>query len=147
MARAKQGDRVRVHYRGTLEDGQVFSSTYDEKEPFEFTIGKENVLPKFQEAVAGMCAGDTRTITVSPEDGYGRHKKEFVFVMDRVQAPDDLTLEVGKKLRVRSNHGIESIATITAITEDRVILDANDPLAGKTLHFQIQLIEILEFSS
>jgi peptidylprolyl isomerase len=143
MAQAKQGDTVRVHYHGTLEDGTVFSSTYEEKEPFEFTIGKQSVLPRFEEAVIGMNAGETRSISVPPEDAYGQHKKEFVFVMDKAQAPVDLNLEVGKRLQVRSNQGKPTIATITAITEDSVILDANDPLAGKTLKFQIELIEIL----
>jgi len=143
MAQAKQGDTVRVHYHGTLEDGTVFSSTYEEKEPFEFTIGKQSVLPRFEEAVIGMNAGETRSISVPPEDAYGQHKKEFVFVMDKAQAPVDLKLEVGKRLQIRSNQGKPTIATITAITEDSVILDANDPLAGKTLKFQIELIEIL----
>lgn len=143
MAQAQQGDMVRVHYHGTLEDGTVFSSTYEEKEPFEFTIGKGGVLPKFELAVIGMNAGDTKTISVPPEEAYGHHKKEFVYVMDRAQAPVHLSLEVGKRLQVRSNQGTTAIATITAITDDSVILDANDPLAGKTLTFKIELIEIL----
>ena len=144
MAHAKQGDTVRVHYHGTLEDGTVFSSTYEEKELFEFTIGKASVLPRFEKAVIGMNEGDTRTISVPPEDAYGQHKKEFVFVMDRAQAPVDLKLELGKRLQVRSSQGKPTVATITEITEDSVILDANDPLAGKTLKFQIELIEILQ---
>jgi FKBP-type peptidyl-prolyl cis-trans isomerase 2 len=143
MAQAKQGDTVRVHYHGTLEDGTVFSSTYEEKEPFEFTIGKGGVLPKFENAVIGMKAGDTKTISVPPEAAYGQHKKEFVFVMDRAQAPASLKLELGKRLQIRTNQGTTAIATITAITADRVILDANDPLAGKTLNFAIELLEIL----
>jgi peptidylprolyl isomerase len=143
MAQAKQGDTVRVHYHGTLVDGTVFSSTYDEKEPFEFTIGKQSVLPKFEQAVIDMKKGETKTIYVSPQEAYGQHKKEFVFVMDRAQAPAGLNLEIGKKLQVRTNQGTTAIATITAITDDRVILDANDPLAGKTLTFKIELIEVL----
>jgi peptidylprolyl isomerase len=143
MAQVKQGDTVRVHYHGTLEDGAVFSSTYEEKEPFEFTIGKQSVLPGFEKTVIGMNVGETRTVTISPENGYGQHKKEFVFAMDKAQAPANLKLELGKRLQVRTNHGTTAIATITAITEDSVILDANDPLAGKQLQFKIELIEIL----
>ena len=143
MAHAKQGDTVRVHYHGTLDDGTVFSSTYEEKELFEFTIGKASVLASFEKAIIGMNEGDKKTILVPPEDAYGQHKKEFVFVMDRAQAPAELTLELGKKLQIRSNQGKPAIATITAITEEHVVLDANDPLAGKTLSFQIELIEIL----
>jgi len=143
MAQAKPGDTVKVHYHGTLEDGTVFSSTYEEEEPFEFTIGKESVLPTFEMAVIGMNEGDTTTISVPPEDAYGQHKKEFVFAMDRKQAPADLNLELGKKLQVRTNQGQTAIATITQITEDSIILDANDPLAGKALTFKIELVKIL----
>jgi len=143
MAQAKLGDTVRVHYHGTLEDGTVFSSTYEEKEPFEFTIGKQSVLPLFEGAVIGMNEGETTNISISPEDGYGEHKKEFVFAMDKKQAPEQLKLEVGKRLQIHSNDGKSAIATITAITEDSVILDANDPLAGKMLKFQIELIKVL----
>ena len=143
MAQAKPGDTVRVHYHGTLEDGSVFSSTYEEKEPFEFTIGKGSVLPKFEKAVIGMNKGETRSITVAPQDAYGQHKKEFVFAMDRAQAPENLKLELGKRLQIHTNKGTTAIATITAVTEDSVILDANDPLAGRTLKFEIELIEIL----
>jgi FKBP-type peptidyl-prolyl cis-trans isomerase 2 len=143
MAQAKHGDTVRIHYHGTLEDGTVFSSTYEEKEPFVFTIGKESVLPRFEEALIGMNEGDTTNISISPEDGYGEHKKEFVFAMDRTQAPPDLALEVGKRLQIRSNDGKMAVAMITAITEDTVILDANDPLAGKKLNFEIELLNIV----
>ncbi len=142
MVQAKQGDTVWVHYHGTLEGGTVFSSTYEEKEPFEFTIGKGNVLPGFEQAVIGMSVGDTRSISIHPEEAYGQHRKEFVFVMNRAQAPAGLNLELGNKLQVRTNGGKMAVATITAITEDSVVLDANDPLAGKTLNFEIELVKI-----
>ena len=143
MAQVKQGDMIRVHYHGTLEDGTVFSSTYQEKEPFEFAVGKGSVLPGFEQAVIGMSVGDTTSISIPPEEAYGQHRKEFVFMMNKSQAPAGLNLEIGKRLQIRTNQGKETIATITAITEDSVILDANDPLAGKTLKFDIELIEIL----
>jgi len=138
MAQAKHGDRVRVHYHGTLEDGTVFSSTYEEQEPFEFTIGKESVLPLFEEAVIGLKEGEIVNISIEPKDGYGEHRQEFVFAMDRKQAPEHLKLEVGKKLQIRSNEGKTAVATIMAVTDDTVILDANDPLAGRTLNFKIE---------
>ncbi len=143
MAQAKHGDRVRVHYHGTLEDGTVFSSTYEEREPFEFTIGKESVLPLFEEAVIGLKEGEIVNISIEPKDAYGEHRQEFVFAMDRKQAPEHLKLEVGKKLQIRSNEGKTAVATIMAVTDDTVILDANDPLAGRTLNFKIELLEIL----
>lgn len=143
MAQAKQGDTVKVHYHGTLDDGTVFSSTYEEKEPFEFTIGEDSVLPKFGKAVIGMNEGDTKVVSIQPEDGYGHHKEDFVFVMDRANAPTSIKLEIGKRLQISSNQGKRTIATITAITEDSVVLDANDPLAGKSLTFKIELIKII----
>jgi peptidylprolyl isomerase len=143
MAQAKAGDKVRVHYTGTLEDSTIFSSTHEEDEPFEFTIGQENVLQSFSNAVIGMNEGETKAISVPPEDGYGQHRREFVFEMKRAQAPAEIELEVGKRLQVRLRGGATAIATIMDITEDSVILDANDPLAGKTLKFEIELVKIL----
>ena len=143
MAQAKSGDRVIVHYSGSLEDGTIFSSTYEEDEPFEFTLGEENVLASFQNAVIGMNEGETKTISVPPEDGYGEHKTEFVLKMEKDQTPPELELEVGKKLQIRLNDGTTRVVTVVAITEDSVILDANDPLAGKTLKFEIELVQII----
>ncbi len=143
MAQAKSGDRVMVHYSGSLEDGTIFSSTYEEDEPFEFTLGEENVLASFQNAVIGMNEGETKTISVPPEDGYGEHKTEFVLKMEKDQAPPELELDVGKKLQVRLNDGTTRVVNVVAITEDSVILDANDPLAGKTLKFEIELVQII----
>ena len=142
MAQAKSGDRVVVHYSGSLEDGTVFSSTYEEDEPFEFTLGEENVLASFQNAVIGMNEGETKTISIPPEEGYGEHKAEFVLKMERDQAPPDLELEVGKRLSIHLNDGTTRIVMVVGITDDSVILDANDPLAGKTLTFEIELVEV-----
>ena len=143
MAQAKSGDKVVVHYSGSLEDGTIFSSTYEEDEPFEFTIGGKDVLQSFQDAVIGMSEGETKTISVPPEDGYGEHKAEFVLKMEKAQAPPELELEAGKRLQIRLTDGTTRIVTVLAITEDSVILDANDPLAGRTLQFEIELIEIV----
>jgi peptidylprolyl isomerase len=90
-----------------------------------------------------MHEGETKTISVPPEDAYGQHKKEFVYVMDRAQAPGHLKLELGRRLQIRSHQGTTSVATITALTEDSVVLDANDPLAGRTLQFRIELVAIV----
>jgi peptidylprolyl isomerase len=143
VTQAKPGDKVRVHYTGTLEDGTIFSSTYEEDEPFEFILGEENVMQSFKEAVVGMKEGDTKTISVPPEDAYGPHKTEFVFKMERSQTPANLELEIGKRLQIRSREGQMMVATVKDITEDSVIFDANDPLAGKTLKFEIELIKIV----
>lgn len=142
MTEAKTGDRVKVHFTGYLEDGTVFGSTMGEA-PFEFSIGEKNMLPGFEQAVIGMKKGDTKTITLSPEEAYGLHKKELVTVMQRSGFPKEIKLEIGKRLRVRTQAGIYTMVTIKDFTEDSIVLDENDPLAGKTLTFKIELVEIL----
>lgn len=142
MTKAKTGDRVRVHFEGCLEDGTVFGSTKDD-EPFEFAIGEKNMLPGFENAVIGMQKGETKTITLPPEEAYGSHKKELVSVMERSGFPKEIHLEVGKKLRVRTQDGSYTVVTVKDFTEDSIVLDENDPLAGKTITFEIELIEIL----
>ena len=141
MTIAKAGDKVKVHFEGYLEDGTVFGSTMDE-EPFEFTIGEKNMLPGFENAVVGMQKGDIKTITLSPEDAYGPHKKELVSAMEKSGFPKELQLEVGKRLRVRTQDGKYTMVTIKDFTEDSIVIDENDPLAGKTLTFKIELVEI-----
>jgi len=142
MTKAKAGDRVKVHFEGYLEDGTVFGSATGD-EPFEFTIGEKNMLPGFERAVIGMQKGDTKTITLPPEEAYGSPKKELVSVMQRSGFPKEINLEIGKRLRVRTQDGIYTMVTIKDFTEDSIVLDENDPLAGKTLTFKIELVEVL----
>jgi len=142
MTKAKTGDRVKVHFEGYLVDGTVFGSTTDEK-PFEFTIGDKNMLPGFENAVVGMQKGDTKTITLPPEEAYGPHKKELVHVMDKSSFPQEINLEIGKRLQVRTQDGRSAIVTIKDFTEDNIVIDENDPLAGKTLTFKVELVEII----
>ncbi|MBW2492797.1 MAG: peptidylprolyl isomerase [Deltaproteobacteria bacterium] len=142
MTHAKIGDKVKVHFTGTLEDGVIFGSTIGE-EPFEFIIGEKNMLPGFENAVIGMKKGDTKTITLPPEEAYGSPKKELVSVMERSGFPEEINLEIGKRLRVRTQDGKYTTVTIKDFNEDRIVLDENDPLAGKTLTFKIELVEIL----
>lgn len=142
MDQAKTGDKVKVHFTGYLEDSTIFGSTMDE-EPFEFTIGEKNMLAGFENAVIGMQKGDIKTITLPPEEAYGPHKKELVHVMDRSSFPQEINLEIGKRLRVRTQDGKYAIVTIKEITEDSIVIDENDPLTGKTLTFKIELVDIL----
>jgi peptidylprolyl isomerase len=142
MTEAKTGDRVKVHFTGYLDDGTVFGSTMGDA-PFEFSIGEKNMLPGFEQAVIGMKKGETKTITLPPEEAYGLHKKELVTDMQRSGFPKEIKLEIGKRLRVRTQDGIYTMVTIKDFTEDRIVLDENDPLAGKTLTFKIELVEIL----
>jgi len=142
MTEAKNGDKVRVHFTGYLEDGAVFGSTMDE-EPFEFKLGEKNMLPGFENAVIGMEKGETKTISLPPEEAYGDHKKELVHMMERSGFPPEINLEIGKRLSVRTQDGKQTVVTIKDFTEDKIVIDENEPLAGKTLTFKIELVEIL----
>ena len=142
MAEAKAGDRVMVHYTGSLEDGTVFGSSVKDQ-PLEFTIGSKDVLPAFEDAVVGMSTGETKNVTILPENGFGNHKEDLVFDVERSKLPSDIHLELGKVLQVRSQDGNQYPVTIVHIGDNSVKLDANHPLAGQLLNLEIQLVEIL----
>jgi peptidylprolyl isomerase len=141
MSGAQQGDTVRVHYTGKLEDGSVFDSSV-QRDPLEFTIGEGQIIPGFEKAVVGMEAGQNKTIQVESGDGYGPRHEEMVQVVERSQIPDNITLEVGAQLQANHPEGGPIILTVTELTEIEVTLDANHPLAGKDLTFEIELIGI-----
>jgi len=142
MTQAKIGDKVKVRFKGYLEDGTVFGSTTDE-EPFEFTLGEKNMLPGFENAVVGMRAGETKTISLPPQDAYGAYNEKLVSVMERSGFPQEINIEIGKRLRVRTQDEKYKMVTIKDFTEDTIVLDENDPLAGKILTFKIELVEII----
>lgn len=143
MARAKEGDEVRVHYTGKLEDGTVFD-TSQEGEPLSFTIGEDRVIPGFEEAVVGMEPGDSKTQTIEPENAYGEHREDMVMELDKGQIPDEVEPQVGQQLQLRLENGQTVPVLITALGEDTVTIDANHPLAGRTLTFEIELIDVEE---
>ncbi len=142
MAKAKLGDTVKVHYRGFFDDGTEFDSSFD-REPFEFVLGADMVIPGFENAVVGMEVGETRTIHISPEEGYGEHRDDLVIEIEKSKIPPHINPEVGLVLQVSSDDGEISHVTVTAVNEDSVTLDGNHPLAGKELNFEIQLVEIV----
>lgn len=143
MAQAKEGDEVQVHYTGKLEDGTVFDTSED-GEPLSFTIGENRVIPGFEEAVTGMEPGDSKTTEVDPEQAYGEHRDDMVMEMERDQIPDDVDPEVGQQLQLRLENGQTVPVLITALGEDTVTIDANHPLAGRTLLFDIELVDVSE---
>jgi peptidylprolyl isomerase len=145
MTKAKAGDRVRVHYTGSLEDGTIFDSSSG-SEPMEFTIGEGILIPGFENAVIGMNEGDSKTASILPEDAYGDHIEELVVVVERSQIPSHVKPEVGMVLKATSDEGMVTPFIITEVTEDAVILDGNHPLAGKRLIFEIELLEIVRDS-
>lgn len=145
MAKAKEGDTVQVHYTGKLKDGTVFD-TSEEREPLSFTIGEERVIPGFEKAVVGMEPGDTKTEELPPEQAYGEHREDMVMELERDQLPDNLEPKVGQQLQLRMQNGQEVPVVITELGEESVTIDANHPLAGKDLVFEIELVEIGEDS-
>jgi len=142
MAKAKHGDTVKVHYTGMLEDGTTFDSSR-ERGPIEFEIGSGMVIPGFEQAVEGMSPGETRTETFGPEQAYGPHEEEMTMKVERSRVPAGLELQAGQRLQVKSPDGETSAVTITEVTATSVTLDANHPLAGKDLSFEIELVEIV----
>ncbi|MFB6232553.1 MAG: peptidylprolyl isomerase [Salinibacter sp.] len=143
MAQAQEGDQVQVHYTGKLEDGTVFDES-QEGEPLSFTIGEDRVIPGFEEAVTGMEPGDEKTTEVDPEQAYGEHREDMVMEMERGQIPDEVDPEVGQQLQLRLENGQTVPVLITALGEDTVTIDANHPLAGRKLIFDIEVLDVEE---
>lgn len=143
MAPAQSGDTVKVHYTGTLDDGSIFDSSRVRDEPLEFTIGKRMLLPGFEDAVVGLDLNESRSVSLSAEDAYGPHDPSQIIEMPRNQVPTELDLDIGVRLQGQSPEGERVLFTIIDITDTGLMLDANHPLAGKPLTFDIELVEIL----
>lgn len=143
MAQAKRNDQVKVHYTGKLADGTVFDSS-DGKEPLEFTIGSGQVLPGFEEAVEGMSPGESRTATVPAEKAYGDRRDDMMVEVERSRLPDNVQPEVGQRLQITQPDGKTFPVRVTEVAESKVTLDANHPLAGQEVTFDIELIEIAQ---
>jgi peptidylprolyl isomerase len=141
MAQAKKGDSVKIHYTGRLEDGTVFD-TSRERDPLEFTLGTGMVIPGFDEAVEGMAVGDEKTAEVPSEEAYGPRRDDLMISVPPDQFPDDLDPEVGQQLQMQTGDGQTFVASVAQVEDDAVVLDANHPLAGKDLTFDIELVEI-----
>lgn len=139
---AKAGDTVKVHYKGTLSDNSVFDSS-EGRDPLEFTIGSEQVIPGFDSAVNGMKKGDKKTITIQSSDAYGEHRAELIINIDRERLPEDLEPEIGRQLQLSGPEGQTAIMTIVDFSDTAITLDANHPLAGKDLTFEIELVGVV----
>jgi peptidylprolyl isomerase len=141
MTQAKLGDSVAIHYTGRLEDGTVFDSSRD-RDPLEFSIGSGEVIPGFEAAVVGMTPGDAKTEVILAENAYGPHREEMVMVVDRQNIPAEIPLDIGIQLQLQGPQGQMVPVMVTDVTEADVTLDANHPLAGETLIFDIELVSI-----
>jgi len=142
MAQAKQGDIVQIHYTGKLDDGTVFD-TSRERHPLRFTIGKGQVIAGFDQAVTGMNTGETKTTRIPVELAYGPRRDDMVVTINRSQLPADLAVQVGQRLEMTQTDDKVILVTVTNATDSTLTLDANHPLAGKALTFEIELIGIM----
>jgi peptidylprolyl isomerase len=136
----KQGNTVKVHYTGRLEDNTVFDSSTD-REPLEFEVGGQQVIEGFDSAVIGLNKGDKTTVTITPEKGYGQLREDLIQEVPRNQVPQDV--QVGSQLQGVNQMGQPFVVTVTDVNETSVKIDANHPLAGKTLLFDIEVIDMV----
>ena len=138
---AKDGDTVKVHYKGTLEDGSVFDTSRG-GEPLEFILGGGNVIVGFDKAVNGMRVGEIKTVTIPADEAYGPHRDELVLVIERDRLPEGLVPNIGQQLEMSQPDGRTITVVVTDVSEASIIVDANLPMAGKDLTFEIELVEI-----
>ena len=142
MTEASDGHTVRFHYRGTLDDGVEFDSSKG-RDPVETTLGGGTILPAIEQALRGMAVGDEKSLQVPAADAFGPRDASLVRQVARSQLPDGVPIELGTRLRAENPEGQEVVLTIVALSETEVTLDANHPLAGRDLTFELELIEIL----
>ena len=141
MRKAKRGDKVQVHYTGLLQDGTIFDSS-ESQAPIVLTLGGGDVIPGFDEAIVGMAVGDKKIETIDVQRAYGDRRDDLIFRVDRERVPSDEELEVGDVLSVGFPDGGSTTVQVTAVDGETVTLDANHPLAGKTLVFELELVSI-----
>lgn len=166
MATVKKGDKVRINYTGTLEDGSVFDSTIKEEGcceddcgcddagcddegcgcesgPMELTIGEEDFFPQVEEALIGMAPGEKKTIVIPAEDAFGEYDEDEVFAISRAQLTGEIVPEVGMELELTGDDDEPVEVVVVEVTEDTITVDANHPLAGEDITYEIELLEIL----
>ena len=141
MTQAKSGDTVRIHYTGTLDDGTEFDSSSG-RDPLQFTIGSGQVIPGFDKAVEGMNVGDSKSVNIPAEDAYGPRRDNMVQDVPRTALPEDLDPVEGMALQAKGQDGNVINLTVTSVKDDSITVDANHPLAGKALNFDIELVDI-----
>ena len=139
---AKTGDKVKIHYTGKLDDGRTFECS-KEREPLEVELGSGDILPGLETAISGMSVGETKTVDVAAEDAYGQPNPNAEHAVPRGDIPDDVILELGATLAVRTRDGRTLPVWVKDLTDTKVVIDANHPLAGEDLTFSIELVSIV----
>ena len=142
MAQVKSGDKVKVHYHGRLTSGETFDSS-EGRAPLEFEVGSGMVIKGFDDGVTGMTVGEKKTINIPVDEAYGPKSAEMMIEMPKDRFPKDMELEVGMPLMMSNDSGQNFQVTVAEIKDDVVILDANHPLAGQDLIFDLELVEIV----
>lgn len=142
MKPANKGDRVIVHYTGKFNDGQIFDSSIG-SEPLEFELGKGELIVGFEKAVIGMVPGDKKTVTIQADNAYGPYRQDLLLKIDKGELPNNVEVKAGIHLQMRRSDGTHLPVLISDVSGNKVTLDANHPLAGKELTFDIELLEVL----
>lgn len=143
MEQVKDGDVVKVHYTGKLNNGEQFDSSTG-REPLEFTVGAGQMIKGFDDAMPGMTVGEKKTINILPGDAYGEKDEKAIIEFPKANIPPDMKLDVGMQLQLRNESGQPFPVVVSEIKDDTIILDANHSLAGKELVFDIELMEIVK---
>ncbi len=141
MATAANNDTVSVHYTGTLNNGSVFDSSKD-REPLEFTLGEGRLIPGFEKCVTGMAPGETRTVSILSAEAYGDPRDELIQTVPKDQFPPNVDLKIGQQYQIGQEEDQVMLVTVTELDDKSVTLDANHPLAGEDLNFEIELLNI-----
>ena len=136
----ENGKTVKVHYKGTLSDGTIFDSS-EGRDPLEFLTGAEQVIPGFEAAVVELTVGETKTLTLAADDAYGNHDENMIGMVPRDSMPEDMEIEVDMMLQMETEDGVMPVRVVE-VAEESVTLDANHPLAGQDLTFEVTLVEI-----
>jgi peptidylprolyl isomerase len=141
MSQAKSGDTVKIHYTGKLDDGSQFDSS-EGRDPLEFTVGSGQVIPGFDKAVEGMAVGEQKSVRIEVEDAYGERSEQMIQEVPKSALPDDLEPTEGMGLQARGQDGRVINLTVTEVGDESITVDANHPLAGQPLNFDIELVSI-----
>ena len=141
MSQATAGQTVRIHYTGKLGDGTTFDSSAG-REPLEFELGSGQIIPGLDNAIDGMALGETKQVAIDPDQAYGSRDEGMVQSVPLTALPEDIEPSIGMQLQSQSQDGRVMQLVVTAVTEDSITVDANHPLAGQVLHFEVELVEI-----
>ena len=142
MKQAQKGDTVKVHFKGTLDDGTVFADSKS-GDPVQFTIGEGALIPGFEEETVGMQEGEQKEVRLEAERAFGNKREELVSTVPRNAIPDDIDIAVGLQLQMKSSSGQPVQVVVTDVAEEEITIDANPPLAGHPLTFEIELVEFV----